>query len=674
MIQDQPLRILLIEDSEDDGILMLAELKAAGLNLVSKRVEDEAGLRAALQEQTWNIILTDYTMPRFNALQALSIIKEMQLDTPCIVVSGTIGEETAVTAMKAGAVDYFMKGRLQRLPSAMERHLAEHKMRQEKKRAFEKMRVIERRFQIMADCAPVLIWMSDATTNSTFFNKGWLDFTGRSLEEEYGKGWTKSLHPDDFEEVMQTYLTAFHARQEYKMEYRLKRQDGEYRWLMAHGMPRFEENNKFTGYIGTCMDITERKLAEAEREAAWQREMAARQEAERLNRIKDEFLATLSHELRTPMHAITGWAELLSRQLLDEQEAAEAATAIYQSAQAQNQLISDLLDISGMISGKVHLDAAPLDIIHVIHSCLETIRLSAEAKEIDIQLHSESKISAIKGDATRFKQVIWNLLSNAIKFTPKHGQIDIHIRRQHSNVEIEVKDNGEGIETDFLPHVFDRFSQSDSSLTRRHGGLGIGLSIVRHLVELHGGQVEAYSLGKNQGASFIIRLPVLSVAQSQNSKKQADERKELFSQALQNEGNFSEKKLEKLKILVVDDQPDVIGLVKAVLQRQGAEVITAASVCEALKAFEVHQPDLLLSDIGMPYEDGYDLIRKIRSQQSGRGGSIPAVALSAHIQEDVRQKALNAGFHTHLAKPIDASSLVETLAQLSQIHAPTQLN
>jgi len=507
-------QILLIEDSEDDALLMITELQEAGLQLNSQRVDNAKQLQQALQAKHWDIILSDYTMPTLNAIQVLTMIKAMNLDIPCLVVSGTIGEETAVAIMKAGAADFFMKGRLHRLPSAIERHIAEHAMRLERKKTDDKLRAMERRFQIMADCAPALIWMTDETGKYTFFNKGWLDFTGLSLEQAHGKGWVHGIHPDDYQYVMESYNHALKERLEFKLEYRLKRHDGEYRWLLDHGTPRFEEKNEFTGYIGSCMDITERIIAAAEREQAWRQEMLARQEAERLNRIKDEFLATLSHELRTPMHAITGWAELLTQQLLEPSETIEACAAIYQCALTQNQLISDLLDISAMISGKIALHANVLDLIKIINSCLDTVALSAEAKNITVKFHHEPKLGIVKGDSTRIKQVIWNILSNAIKFTPQDGTIEISIKRHNSNVEIEIKDNGEGIEPEFLPLVFDRFSQSDSSLKRRHGGLGIGLSIVRHLVELHGGQVKACSGGKGMGANFLIRLPILDLSQT----------------------------------------------------------------------------------------------------------------------------------------------------------------
>lgn len=663
MSEAKKLHILFIEDSEDDTLLMEAELHSAGLNFVSHRVENEAELRAALQGSHWDIIISDFTMPAFNALHALSTIRNLGFDTPCIVVSGTIGEETAVATMKAGAVDYFMKGRLQKFPSAVERHILEHKVRQEKKRAYKRMREIEKRFQIMADTAPVKIWMADASGRVIYFNKGWYNFTGRKAIDDLGCGWAELIHPQDRDNVTKTYFEAFHARRDFTIEYRLRRYDGVYRWLLDQGTPRYEEDERFTGYIGSCIDITERKIAEAEREAALHREKLARQEAERLNRIKDEFLATLSHELRTPMHAITGWAELLDRQLLDEEEAREAYTAIYQSALAQNQLISDLLDISGMISGKIQLEAKPTNLINIIQSSLETVHLSAEAKNIEISFEFDKNIGPIRGDRTRLKQIIWNLLSNAIKFTPKNGQIHVSAEQKNSTIEIRVKDSGEGIDPEFLPLVFDRFSQSDSSLTRRHGGLGIGLSIVRHLVELHGGQVEAHSDGRNQGSTFIVRLPILGV-QIPSSLPPYEE--EAASPEVLTPRS---KKLDQVKILIVDDHPDVIFLVKTILQRQGAQVFTACSVEEAMMVYQAQQPDLLLSDIGMPMEDGYDLIKKIRALQPNGKSKVAAVALSAHIQEDIRQKALRAGYFAHLTKPVDASSLVNTLVELkNQLH------
>jgi signal transduction histidine kinase/CheY-like chemotaxis protein len=382
-------------------------------------------------------------------------------------------------------------------------------------------------------------------------------------------------------------------------------------------------------------------------------------EAEAANRTKDEFLATMSHELRTPMTAILGWAHLLRTSRFSEDDLARALETVERNARAQTKLIDDLLDISRIITGKLRLDVRSVDLAAVIEAAVDATRPTAEAKAIRLQTVIDPQAGPVSGDTDRLQQVVWNLLTNAIKFTPKGGRVQVRLERINSHVEITVSDTGRGISEEFLPHVFDRFRQADGTTTRTHGGLGLGLSIVRQLVELHGGAVSAESAGEGQGSSFTVQLPVMVT------------RREVFKSERRHptaDGSISfdcPPSLEGLRVLVVDDEQDTRDLLRAVLEQCGSEVTTAASAAEALEAFQQSKPDVLISDIGMPEEDGYLLIGKVRALEAGLGKRVPAIALTAYARVEDRVRALTAGFHVHVPKPIEPVELVAVVASLT---------
>ena len=392
------------------------------------------------------------------------------------------------------------------------------------------------------------------------------------------------------------------------------------------------------------------------------REQVIRSEAEAANRAKDEFLSVLSHELRTPLNAILGWSQMLRKQNLSEDKAMRALETIERNARSQAKIIEDIVDISRIITGKLRLQVHPVNLVTVIEAAIDSVRLAAEAKSIHIQSVLDTSKNYISGDADRLQQVIWNLLSNAIKFTPKGGQLQIRLQQVDSHVEIAVSDTGQGISPDFLPYVFDRFRQHDSTTTRSYGGLGLGLAIARQLVELHGGTITVASPGIGQGTTFIVKLPIMIVHKPSSEPEALD----LIAQA---DGNiYGEPTLEGLQILVVEDEADSLELLSAILQGYGAEVIPVASVSEALKIIENatgQSLDVLVSDIGMPNEDGYSLIRKLRQLEAQRGGRMPAVALTAYAKSDDRRQALLAGFQMHLPKPVDAAELATVIASLT---------
>ncbi|MFN6568932.1 ATP-binding protein [Dendronalium sp. ChiSLP03b] len=408
--------------------------------------------------------------------------------------------------------------------------------------------------------------------------------------------------------------------------------------------------------ISFCLDLTERKQAKKEREKLLTCEQAARAEAEAANRMKDEFLATLSHELRTPLNAMLGWTQLLKRRKFDETTNTQALEIIDRNTQSLAQLIEDVLDVSQIIRGKLCLNTYPVNFAQVVSAAIDTVRLAAEAREIRIECRFSPLVGVVMGDANRLQQVVWNLLTNAIKFTPNGGRVTVQLEQINSNIQLQVSDTGRGIAPEFLPYVFERFRQGDNSITRSHKGLGLGLALVRHLVELHGGTVCAASPGIEQGATFIVNLPlkVTAVDTNQLSPLIGDE-----------DCDRCLPTLNGLRVLVVDDEPDALQLLTTILGQYGAQVMAVASALEALVALQQFHPDVLVSDIGMPQEDGYMLIRKLRALSQEEGGRIPAIALTAYAKAEDRTQALMAGFQLHVPKPVNPTELVTVVANLT---------
>jgi len=420
-------------------------------------------------------------------------------------------------------------------------------------------------------------------------------------------------------------------------------------------------------------EVTERKLAEEARARLLVREQAARADAERANRTKDEFLATLSHELRTPLTAILGWTHLIRGGNLDAAMMTRALETIERNARSQSQLIDDLLDVSRIITGKLMLDFRPVELSSIIEASVDTVRPMAEAKSIRVQPQLRTSHCVVSGDPARLQQVVWNLFSNAVKFTPEGGSIEVGLTCDERRVELEVSDTGQGINQDFLPYIFDRFRQADGTTTRKHGGLGLGLAIVRHLVELHGGTIRAHSDGDGRGATFTLSLPLASVLTAphddgggeEDAAERPDSGAPLAATGASEAQTFTASDvLGGLRILVVDDEADTRELVQEVLARQGAEVRVSESAAEALRTLAAWNPDLLISDIGMPVEDGYELIRQVRKFDAEHHGQIPAVALTAYVGAEDHRRALAAGFQTHLAKPIVPKDLIETVVRV----------
>ncbi|MEG4801847.1 PAS domain S-box protein [Microcoleus sp. ARI1-B5] len=931
------LNILLVEDSPQDAELIEAYLMDGGLDFSLLCVETREDFIAALDKQCVDIILADYMLPCFNGIAALSIARATCPGVPFIFVSATLGEEVAIETLKSGATDYVLKRRLTRLVPSIERALREVQERIDRSCAQAQRIESEARFRMMADTAPVMIWMTDTDKLCDYFNKVWLDFTGRTLAQEMGTGWMETVHPDDLQQCLDTCGSAFDARVEYGFECRMRRYDGEYRWVLGRGVPRYRPDRTFAGYIASCIDISDRKLAEQERAAALENEQAARKQAEetaqvllsanaritnilesitdafvafdlngnytyinhkalellgksqveligknigdlfpravdlecykmaakalaekvmveheefvplwnkwlkvrfypadsglsayiqdvsdrkqaesalkasqeklrmlaesnligilfgdvdggisdandeflrtvgyrreqlergelrwiditppeylpldeigiaeakakgvctpyskeyvrpdgsripvlvgyillgekrqesvafvldltvrkqlerelhdraaelaRANRIKDEFLGTLSHELRTPLNAMLGWTQLLRNRKFDEKTTVKALSTIDRNTRSLATLIEDLLDVSQIITGQLSLNLRWVDLISIVEAAIDTLRPAIAAKNLEIVADFDSFAGRIFGDSGRLLQVAWNLLSNAIKFTPDGGQVRVALRPVEGtmarapsaccenlsppSVEIEVSDTGQGIAREFLPHVFERFSQADSSTTRSYDGLGLGLALVRHFVEMHGGTVQVESAGKGQGATFFVRLPIKQLHGNCGfSVGPAADFAVLESKAPApvNE-SFVSSNLLGVRVLVVDRDGDSLDFARTVLEDCGAEVETAVSGREALEAIPRLNPDVLAIDLGMQSENGEALLLQVRERMAHR--EIPALAFTAAGRVEERVRALRQGFQLHVSKPLDAGELVAVVASLA---------
>jgi PAS domain S-box-containing protein len=513
--------------------------------------------------------------------------------------------------------------------------------------------------------APVGLCILDTDLRFLRINELLAEIDGKSVEEHLGRT-VREVAPEvadvverDLRRVIETGEPALNVEHRFA----LASQPGVIRDFIASYYPIKNRRQALRVNV-VVMEITQRKIIEEELEQLLRQEKAAREVAEAADRMKDEFLMTISHELRTPLTSILGWARLLTGGRLAGPEARHALEVIERSAQSQTRLIEDILDMSRVITGRFKLDAQPVAIEHIFHAAVDVIRPSAEAKGISLIAVVDEPDGVVFGDANRLRQVLWNLLSNAVKFTNEGGRIEARLGRADGQIEITVTDTGIGIDPGFLPHVFDRFRQADSSSTREYGGLGIGLAIVRHIVEMHGGGVSASSPGKGQGATFKIRLPVISarrLAQPEGPRVEVEVEPAAKERKMLENGD----RLDGVRMLLVEDNSDTRDMLKFIFDESGAEVIAAASVDEALEALERFRPDALVSDIAMPDRDGYELIREVRSREPERGGKIPAVAITASARAEDRMRVLAAGFQMHVAKPIAPDELIAVVASLT---------
>jgi PAS domain S-box-containing protein len=511
--------------------------------------------------------------------------------------------------------------------------------------------------------APVGLCFVDAEQRFININNRLAEIDGIPLEKHIGRTVREVLPDaaDTLEPVLRRVIETGEPSMNVEQSVATAAQPGVARHFIAGFYPIKNGGGRVLGVNVVVMEITQRKMIEEELERLLRQEKAARADAEAANRMKDEFLATISHELRTPLTSILGWARMLTQGRLTAPQSRHALEVIAQSAQSQNRLIEDILDTSRIITGRLKLDARPAEIEHIFHAAVDVVRPSAEAKGIVLSEAVDVPDGVVFGDASRLQQAVWNLLSNAVKFTGEGGRIEARLGRADGQIEITVKDTGIGIDPGFLPHAFELFRQADASSTREYGGLGIGLAIVRHIVEMHGGGVSASSPGKGQGATFNIRLPLMSTLRQPPPESPRDESPPPKERKIPENGH----KLEGVRLLVVEDHMETLEMLKFIFDESGAEVITATSMEEALDALDRFKPDALVSDIAMPDRNGYDLILEIRSREPERGGKIPAVAVTAYARAEDRVRVLAAGYQMHIAKPINPDELIAVVASLT---------
>jgi PAS domain S-box-containing protein len=533
-----------------------------------------------------------------------------------------------------------------------------------------------------------LRWMNDLSAQGIFMTdveltvvgwNHWLEVhSGRTAAEMIGRNLLEA-YPGLAERGLDKYYESALAGQVRLLSNRLHHyllpmppQDGETSFTLMQQSARIApliEDDRVIGTITVIDDVTERIEREQQLVRLLGREQAARKEAETANRAKDEFLATVSHELRTPLNAIAGWVQIMRKEDVDPKFMAHGLEVLERNAKMQTKIIEDILDVSRIITGKLSLSVTRVDLVPVIESALETVRLAADAKGIRLQATLDPDVGPVAGDSTRLQQIVWNLVSNAIKFTPQGGAVNIRLARVESQAEITVSDTGKGITGEFLPFVFDRFRQADSKSTRQHSGLGLGLAIVRHLMEMHGGTVAAASDGDGRGATFTLRLPIMASRAIEDSPPQTETelRVEAAKASFAGGNNLADNnlRLNGLRVLIVDDEADSREMLEVILIHLGAEVKAADSAKQALGLLKDWDPDALISDVEMPHEDGYSLIHKVRALEPERGGRIPAIALTGYGRPEDRAQLLAAGYQVHLSKPVNLIHLVDAIANLT---------
>lgn len=524
----------------------------------------------------------------------------------------------------------------------------------------------EERFRQIAENIEAVLWIRNYENNRLeFISRGierlWGINSGKMMSGEIA--WADFVHPDD-QNAFSKLASHHWLGNSQDQEYRIVLPDGRQRWVRDRAFPVKDRRGKILRIAGFTVDTTERKQTEEFKARLLAREQEAREQAESANRSKDEFLAVVSHELRSPLNAMLGWARVLRSENVDQQTHDHAIKVIEQSAEMQSRLIEDLLDSARIASGKLRIEPRPVNLIPVIQAAIDTVFPVAENKGIVIESNLDSAAAMVTGDAERLQQIVWNVLANAVKFTPKGGQVEIELKRQESNIVININDTGKGIRAEDLPFIFDRFHQADSSSTRRAGGLGLGLSLVKSLVELHGGSIQAQSEGEGKGASFSINLPLGVLSRTDNSHTA-----EIGGNPERTTGSLSFPPiLAGLNILTVDDEAQARDLVATLLRKSGATVTTASSSFEAMEILTGNSAgadfDLIVSDIGMPEENGYTLIRRIR-KLPGPIGNVPAIALTAFGSAEDRINAFEAGFQMHVPKPVEPAELMMVIARLT---------
>ena len=638
-------RLLIVED--DPRMRRVLELLLADRWDVDMAGDSREAL-ALVERHTPDLVLTDLLLPE---MDGFALIRELRAGArtravPIVAISGLTEEADRLRALEAGANDFLIKPFAEReLYLRVTTHLEMAALRRESA-----ARETEAHLRVILDAALDAVVATDAADVITYWNPQAERTFGWTAAEAIGRRFGELILPpeprQEHDRDRETFLATGEAPSvNRRTEVEGQRKDGTRLPLeLALSVVKVWDAWTFNVF---ARDITERRRADDERAELLQK-------AQEVGRTKDEFLALLSHELRTPLSAIVGWAHMLRTSELDDATRARAIETIDRNAKLQNQLIEDILDVSRIVAGKFHVEMRPVDLARVLEAARDTVAPTALARKVELHLDVQAPNPLTVGDPDRLQQVAWNLLSNAIKFTPPGGKVSVELCRRGNRFELSVRDTGAGIDPAFLPHIFERFHQGSGSGAKRHGGLGLGLSIVRHIVEMHDGTVEARSEGRDKGSTFVVRLPAVETS----TDKVAPVGRE------PQDGMGSAPRLDGLRVLVVDDEADARNLIAAVLQERGAQVFMAGSAAEAVGVLQAERPDVVLSDISMRDEDGYDFIRKVRALPAETGGRTPAAALTAYGRLEDRMKALSAGFQLHVAKPVDPAELVAVVASL----------
>jgi PAS domain S-box-containing protein len=657
--RNHPWRVVIVDDNKVD----LAEAKAAMLKGSTRRYTFIEGFTAAdavrlcSGDPRPDCAVLDFNLPDGTALEVLAAMPGDGQGLPIIpivILTGDSSSEESRAVLRAGAQDFVGKNWLtpQSLTRAVENAVARHAMALELRQQGRALEKRELEFRTLADNTPDVLARFDRELRHTFVNNAVERVTGRRRREFLGKTnrelgmpvdlcdrWDKALR-----RVLDTGVTE-------TIDFDFEVPSG-VRSFSGLLVPESDGDGRIESVLSVTRDVTDRWRIEQVREQLLTAERAARSEIERVARVKDEFLATLSHELRTPLNAIVGWAQVLQHGNPDRETIAHGIEVIARNAHAQSQLIKDLLDMSRIVSGKLRLEIEDLDLNRVAAAAVDSIRPATDAKGLRLTLHLAPTPLMLKGDTNRLQQVVWNLLNNAVKFTPAGGQVEVAATIEGEHAVLSVSDDGQGIGPEFMPHLFDRFSQADGSAARKHGGMGLGLSIVKQLVEMHGGGVSAESAGAGQGTRFKVVLPLGGQSLEWTAGVPAEE--------------SSDVELTGISVLMVDDQADALELARRLLTEHGAAVTTAASGHDALVRLQFDRPHVLISDIGMPDMDGYRLIEEIRLRLGLTAATLPAIALTAFSRVEDRGRSLAAGYQVHLAKPVEPFVLLTTVAELAR--------
>jgi len=667
------MRVLMLPATRADGIAV--DNLLSGCDIQCDVVDSMSSLCQAIAASAGVVLISDeHLQTEPTVLIGLLGHQEVWSDLPVLVLT-TAGRQSPELERALGRLgNVSLIGRpvqvlsfISLIRSSLRARRRQYQVREylaEQREAQRQIRAAEQRYRLLIEnVSDYAIFMLDLDGRVASWNSGAQQLLGYSQEEIVGRSCEVLFSEEDrasgvFEQELEAARTSGRAT---SAGWRVRR-NGERLFVEGILSAVRDEQGHLHAYAKFMRDVTERQRTHLERELLLESERAARSEAERAGHMKDEFLATLGHELRTPLNAVLGWSQILRRSKNLPREVLEGLAIIERNGRSQAQIIEDLLDMSAIVSGKIHLEIQRVDLGAVIEATIGSIRPAAEAKEIRLQVVLDPHVPAVNGDPGRLQQVFWNLLTNAVKFTPKAGLVTVTLARAKSHLEVRVADDGEGIDPDFLPHVFDRFRQADASSTRRYGGLGLGLSIVKQLVELHGGSVGVESAGAGQGASFRVIFPLAAAS----FHPRVSEPRRGYSEPGSASGigiDTVRPDLRGVDVLVVDDDMDARALVRRLLTDCNAQVRMAGSAAEALEQIQLAMPEVLISDIGMPGEDGYSLIRRIRALE-GPKAHIPAIALTAYARAEDRVKVLQAGYDRHLAKPVEPSGLLRMVVSL----------